>query len=218
MVVDLPKDVLIARAPYTPASGVPHRSYRPRVDPDLAQVADAVALLKRARRPVIYTGGGVINSGDDATAALSDLVALTGFPVTSTLMGLGACPASDRHFLGMLGMHGTVEANLAMHGCDVMLNVGARFDDRVTGRLDAFSPDSRKIHIDIDPSSINKNVFVDVPIVADAARALRAIIAAWRGDDARPDRDALQKWWQTIDGWRGRRLPRLHASRPSAGR
>ncbi len=153
--------------------------------------------------PMIYTGGGVINAGPAAAEALTRLVRKTGFPCTSTLMGLGAFPASDPQFLGMLGMHGTYESNLAMHGCDVLLNVGARFDDRVTGRLNAFSPGSRKIHIDIDPSSINKNVPVDVPIVADAGRALAALLAAWEADPTPVDRPAIAAWWRQIDEWKG---------------
>jgi acetolactate synthase-1/2/3 large subunit len=204
VVIDLPKDILIGRAPYTPPPSSDHRSYRPRTEPDAGQIARAVALLKSAKRPVIYTGGGVINAGDAASEALRRFVRKTGFPCTSTLMGLGAYPANDPQFLGMLGMHGTYEANLVMHGCDVMLNVGARFDDRVTGKLAAFSPQSRKIHIDIDPSSINKNVPVEVPVVADAARALEALIAAWDADPATPDRAALAGWWRQIEAWRGK--------------
>ena len=202
VVIDLPKDVLIAAAPYTPPSGALHRSYRPQLDPDLAQIRRAVALLKGARRPIVYSGGGVINAGPDATAALRELVRLSGAPCTSTLMGLGAYPASDPQFLGMLGMHGTVEANLAMHGCDVMLNIGARFDDRVTGRLNAFAPHAQKIHCDIDPSSINKNVTVDVPVVGDAGRILRAMLAAWHAEPQQQDRAALTAWWRQIDEWR----------------
>jgi acetolactate synthase-1/2/3 large subunit len=200
VVIDLPKDVLIAPAPYTPASTEPHRSYRPRTEPDMGQVRRAVALLKGARRPVIYSGGGVINA--NASEELCELVRLSGAPCTSTLMGLGAYPASDPQFLGMLGMHGTVQANLAMHGSDVMLNIGARFDDRVTGRLDAFAPHAQKIHCDIDPSSINKNVAVDVPVVGDAGKILRAMIAAWREDPQEQDRQALTAWWRQIDAWR----------------
>ncbi|MBV9736067.1 MAG: acetolactate synthase 3 large subunit [Acidisphaera sp.] len=203
VVVDLPKDIVIGQAPYTPAPDAEHRSYRPVTEPDPGQIARAIALLKAAKRPVIYSGGGVINAGPDAAVALQEFVRLTGAPCTSTLMGLGAFPASDPLFLGMLGMHGTYEANLAMHGCDVMLNIGARFDDRVTGRLNAFSPNSRKIHADIDPSSINKNVPVEVPIVGDAGRVLAALIAAWRADPARPDTQALAAWWRQIDAWRG---------------
>src|ERR1700757_520277 len=173
VVIDLPKDIVIGKAPYVPpASG--HPSYRPQTEPDHGQIVKAVALLKQAKRPMVYTGGGVINAGPAASTALTQLVRITGFPITNTLMGLGAYPASDPQFLGMLGMHGTYEANLAMHGCDVLLAIGARFDDRVTGRLNAFSQGSKKIHADIDPSSINKNVPIDVAIVCDAGRTLEA--------------------------------------------
>jgi acetolactate synthase-1/2/3 large subunit len=206
VVIDLPKDILINKAPYTaaPPDEVPHRSYRPQTEPDPAQIRKAVALLKAAKKPVVYSGGGVINSGPQASELLGQFVRMTGFPCTNTLMGLGAFPASDPQFLGMLGMHGTYEANLAMHGCDVMLNIGARFDDRVTGRLNAFSPGSRKIHADIDPSSINKNVKVDVPIVGDAGRVLAALIEAWKEDEAPQDREALAAWWRQIDAWRAK--------------
>ncbi len=217
VVIDLPKDILIGRAPYTPPPTDEHRSYRPRTEPDPAQIAKAVALLKSAKRPVIYTGGGVINAGDAASAALRRLVRKTGFPCTSTLMGLGAYPASDPLFLGMLGMHGTYEANLAMHGSDVMLNVGARFDDRVTGKLALFSPNARKIHIDIDPSSINKNVPVEVPVVADAARALEAILEAWDADPTPPDHAALAAWWQQIEAWRGKDCLKFTQTRAAGG-
>ncbi len=204
VVIDLPKDILIARAPYAAPTPGPHRSYRPQTRPDAGAIARAVRLLKSAKRPVIYTGGGVINSGVAASEALVRLVRKTGFPCTSTLMGLGAYPSNDPLFLGMLGMHGTYEANMVMHGCDVMLNVGARFDDRVTGRLNAFSPGSTKIHIDIDPSSINKNVAVDLPVVADAGAALEALLLAWDADETRPRGAALAEWWQRIEGWRAK--------------
>jgi acetolactate synthase-1/2/3 large subunit len=217
VVIDLPKDILIGRAPYAPPASVPHRSYRPQTQPDAGQIARAVALLKGAKRPVIYTGGGVINAGDAASEALRRFVRKTGFPCTSTLMGLGAYPANDPLFLGMLGMHGTYEANLVMHGCDVMLNVGARFDDRVTGRLAAFSPHSRKIHIDIDPSSINKNVPVEVPVVADAGRALEALLAAWDADPTPPERAALAEWWRKIDVWRAKDSLRFRQTRERGG-
>jgi acetolactate synthase I/II/III large subunit len=203
VVIDLPKDIVIGKAPYAPpASG--HPSYRPQTEPDHGQIAKAIALLKQAKRPMIYTGGGVINAGPAASAALTQLVRMTGFPITNTLMGLGAYPASDPQFLGMLGMHGTYEANLAMHGCDVLLAIGARFDDRVTGRLNAFSQGSKKIHADIDPSSINKNVPVDVAIVGDAGRTLEALLAAWQADPTQSNRQALTTWWRQIDGWRGK--------------
>src|SRR2546425_6022528 len=158
VVVDIPKDVQFATGTYHPPSKSDvHVSYTPRVKGDAAQIRKAVALLASAKRPIIYSGGGVINSGREASKLLRELVEATGFPITSTLMGLGAYPASGKNWLGMLGMHGTYEANMAMHDCDAMLCVGARFDDRITGRIDAFSPGSKKIHIDIDPSSINKN-------------------------------------------------------------
>ncbi|PZW50953.1 acetolactate synthase large subunit [Humitalea rosea] len=204
VVVDLPKDILIGKAPYFPAPVVEHRSYRPATEPDPRRIGEAIALLKRSARPIVYAGGGVINAGPEASRLLVEFVRMTGFPCTNTLMGLGSYPASDPQFLGMLGMHGTYEANLAMHDCDVMLNIGARFDDRVTGRLNAFSPGSKKIHADIDPSSINKNVRVDVPIVGDAAAVLRALIAAWKADDAEQDRVVLAAWWRQIATWRGK--------------
>jgi acetolactate synthase I/II/III large subunit len=202
VVIDLPKDIVIGRAPYEPPPTTEHRSYRPQTEPDAGQIAKAIALLKSAKRPVIYAGGGVINAG--AAAALTKFVRLTGFPCTNTLMGLGAYPSNDPQFLGMLGMHGTYEANLAMHGCDVLFNIGARFDDRVTGRLNAFSPHSRKIHADIDPSSINKNVPVEIPIVGDANCVLTALIDAWNKDEQRQHTAALAEWWQQIETWRAK--------------
>jgi acetolactate synthase-1/2/3 large subunit len=209
VLIDLPKDILIAPAPYAEPSVAPHRSYRPRTEPDPARIAEAVALLKRAERPIVYTGGGVINAGPEASRLLMEFVRLTGFPCTSTLMGLGAYPASDPQFLGMLGMHGTYEANLTMHGCDVMLNMGARFDDRVTGRLNAFAPESKKIHCDIDPSSVNKNVAVDIAVIGDAAAILRAMIAAWKADKQVQNKDALAQWWGQIDVWRAKKSLRF---------
>ena len=203
VVIDLPKDILINPAPYAERAPA-HPSYRPQLDPDPARIAEAVAMLKQAKRPMIYAGGGVINAGPEASEALAALVRTTGFPVTNTLMGLGAYPASDPQFLGMLGMHGTYEANLAMHGCDVLLAIGARFDDRVTGRLNAFSQGSRKIHIDIDGSSVNKNVPVDVPIIADAGRATAALLREWNATPGKPDAAALASWWRQIDGWRAK--------------
>ncbi|MBW8269714.1 acetolactate synthase 3 large subunit [Caldovatus aquaticus] len=204
VVIDLPKDILIGKGPYTDPPAEPHRSYRPQTEPDAEAIRRAVALLKRAERPVVYAGGGVINSGPEASRLLTEFVRMTGMPCTTTLMALGAFPASDPQFLGMLGMHGLYEANLAMHGCDVMLNVGARFDDRVTGSLAHFSPGSRKIHADIDPSSINKNVKVDVAIVGDAKRVLAALIEAWKADPTPQDKAALTRWWRQIDEWRAR--------------
>ncbi|MCO6417148.1 acetolactate synthase 3 large subunit [Siccirubricoccus sp. KC 17139] len=204
VVIDLPKDILIGKGPYTEAPKTEHRSYRPQTEPDPAQIKAAVALLKGAKRPILYAGGGVINAGPEASRLLTEFVRLTGMPCTNTLMGLGAFPASDPQFLGMLGMHGTYEANLAMHGCDVMLNIGARFDDRVTGRLNAFSPNSKKIHADIDPSSINKNVKVDVSIVGDAGAVLKALLECWQADPQPQDRNAMAEWWRQIDQWRAK--------------
>ena len=153
--------------------------------------------MTKAKKPIFYTGGGVINSGPNASTLLRELVRLTGFPITSTLMGLGAYPASDKQWLGMLGMHGSFEANNAMHDCDLMICVGARFDDRITGRLDAFSPHSKKIHIDIDPSSINKNVKVDLGIIGDCGHVLEDMVRLWRAEARRPDAKALEHWWET---------------------
>jgi acetolactate synthase-1/2/3 large subunit len=203
VVVDIPKDVQFARGMYTPPQTAPRSSYRPKLQGDLEQVKAAVALMASAKRPIIYTGGGVINSGPEASHLLRELVELTGFPITSTLMGLGAYPASGPRWLGMLGMHGTYEANMAMHDCDVMLCVGARFDDRITGRLNAFSPNSKKIHIDIDPSSINKNVRTEVPIIGDVGRVLEDMVRLWRAG-ARADKAAIRPWWEQIERWRAR--------------
>jgi acetolactate synthase-1/2/3 large subunit len=205
VVVDIPKDVQFKRAEYAGPATIVHRTYRPRVRGERTRIEQAVDLMAAAKRPVFYSGGGVINSGTRATQLLRELVRLTGFPITSTLMGLGAYPASDRQWLGMLGMHGTFEANLAMNRCDVMINIGARFDDRVTGRLDAFSPGSKKIHVDIDPSSINKNVRVEVPIVGDCAHVLEEMIEIWKSKAKKPDAVALTAWWAQIDAWRARR-------------
>jgi acetolactate synthase I/II/III large subunit len=204
VVVDLPKDILFATGTYRGAETVQHKTYRPQTKPDPARVDEAVALIAQAKRPLVYGGGGIINSGERACQLLAELVHMTSSPCTLTLMGLGALPASDGQFLGMVGMHGTYQSNLAMHGCDLMIAVGSRFDDRVTGRLNAFSPSSKKIHIDIDPSSLNKNVRVDVPVVGDVALALEAIIAGLKGKRFKPNREALAPWWKAIDGWRKR--------------
>ncbi|SCD23740.1 acetolactate synthase 3 large subunit [Brucella inopinata] len=204
VVVDIPKDIQFAKGIYTPPETAPRTSYRPVLDGNAEAISEAVRLLANARKPVIYSGGGVINSGPAASRLLRELVEISNFPITSTLMGLGAYPASGKNWLGMLGMHGTYEANMTMHDCDVMLCVGARFDDRITGRLNAFSPNSKKIHIDIDPSSINKNVRVDVPIIGDVAHVLEDIVRQFRAFDRKPDRQALTEWWGQIDRWRAR--------------
>ncbi|WP_295812651.1 acetolactate synthase 3 large subunit [uncultured Nitratireductor sp.] len=203
VVVDIPKDIQFAKGTYTPPQTAPRTSYHPQEQGDINQIKAAIELMAHAKKPVIYSGGGVVNAGPEASHLLRELVELTGFPITSTLMGLGAYPASGDNWLGMLGMHGTYEANMAMHDCDVMLCIGARFDDRITGRLDAFSPNSRKIHIDIDPSSINKNVRVDVPIIGDAGRILEDLVRLWRAT-TKADRSALKPWWTQIDIWRAR--------------
>jgi acetolactate synthase-1/2/3 large subunit len=203
VVIDIPKDVQFAKGLYIGPDAIEHRTYHPRTEPVSGRIDEAVALMAKAERPIIYSGGGVINSGPAASEALRALAKATGWPVTSTLMGLGALPASNPQWLGMVGMHGSFESNNAMHDCDVMLCVGARFDDRVTGRLDAFSPGSRKIHIDIDPSSINKNVRADVPIVADCGKALVALTKAWARKPVKPQ--DIRPWWKQIEGWRQRK-------------
>ncbi len=205
VLVDIPKDVQFAKAAYEGPDAVAFtHAYAPRLDGDRNKVLQAIELIARAERPLLYTGGGVINAGPEASKALREFARLTGAPVTSTLMGLGAFPAADPQWLGMVGMHGAYEANHAMHDCDVMVCVGARFDDRVTGRLDAFSPGSKKIHIDIDPSSIGKIVRADIGIVGDAGHVLAAMAEAWRSKGRRPA-SALARWWAEIDGWRARK-------------
>jgi len=204
VVIDIPKDIQINTADYTPPEKVRHRTYRPRVKGDLEKIREAVEMIANAERPIFYTGGGIINAGPKASALLTQFVRMTGYPITNTLMGLGGYPASDRQYLGMLGMHGSYEANWAMHDCDVMICIGARFDDRVTGRLDAFSPKSKKIHIDIDPSSINKNVRVDLPIIGDAAHILEDMIRIWKAGARQVDPARIEPWWRQIDIWRAR--------------
>ncbi len=205
VVIDLPKDILVGTGAYSSPDAVEHKTYRPRTEPAPEGIEAAAELLMTAKKPILYGGGGIINSGPEASRLLAELVELTGFPCTLTLMGLGALPASDPRFLGMLGMHGTYEANHAMHDSDVMLAIGARFDDRVTGRVNAFAPHSRKIQIDIDPSSINKNVRVDIGIVGDVAASLRALIAALKRRGYKPDPRGLAPWWAEIERRRARK-------------
>lgn len=202
VVVDIPKDIQIVKGVYKDIKEVSRPSYKvvKKATPD--SIKAAVQMIASAKRPVFYTGGGVINSGDQASELLTQFVKTTGFPITNTLMGLGAYPASDTQFLGMLGMHGSYEANMAMAKCDVMINIGARFDDRITGRLDAFSLESKKIHVDIDPSSIDKNVIVDVPVVGDVASVLGDIINEWQQGGYSTDSEALEQWWKQIEQWR----------------
>jgi len=206
VVIDLPKDICVNQGYYEKPDleNLQHKTYRPVMAGKPDAIAAAVEMMAGAKRPIFYTGGGLINSGPEACARLQELVRLTGYPITNTLMGLGAYPASDDRFLGMLGMHGTYEANNAMHDCDVMICLGARFDDRITGRLDAFSPNSAKIHVDVDPSSINKNISVDLPIIGDVGRVLEQLLARWKDGDYKPDAAALRDWWATIQKWRSR--------------
>jgi acetolactate synthase-1/2/3 large subunit len=207
VLVDIPKDVQFAMGTYygpTEIETTRHKSYRPHVEGDTRLIEAAVDMMLRAERPVFYTGGGVINAGPQASEELRELVELTGFPITSTLMGLGSYPGSGPNWLGMLGMHGTYEANMAMHDCDLMINIGARFDDRITGRIDAFSPGSKKIHVDIDPSSINKNVRVDLPIVGDCGNVLKEMVRLYRSKTNQPRTEAIAPWWTEIESWRSR--------------
>jgi acetolactate synthase-1/2/3 large subunit len=200
VVVDIPKDVQVATASYTKPGPIQHKTYRPALKAERSGIEQVVDMLAAAERPILYTGGGVINSGPAASQLLRELARITGAPVTSTLMGLGAFPATSPQFLGMLGMHGTYEANMAMNQADLIVAIGARFDDRVTGRLDAFSPNSRKVHIDIDRSSINKTVRIDLGIVADAGHAMEDMIRVWKGrQHPKPD---TAEWWRRISGWR----------------
>ncbi|MCR9146445.1 MAG: acetolactate synthase 3 large subunit [Rhodobacteraceae bacterium] len=202
VLVDIPKDVQFASADYTAPEDAKVSHYQPQTHGDLNMITELVEALEQAEKPIFYTGGGVINSGPEASALLRELVNATGFPITSTLMGLGSYPASGDNWLGMLGMHGLYEANMAMHDCDLMINIGARFDDRITGRIDAFSPGSRRAHIDIDPSSINKVVKTDFPIVGDVTQVLTDLLDIWKARGSKVNRPALQSWWSEIEDWR----------------
>ncbi len=202
VVVDIPKDIQFADANYFPPNEIKTENYNPQIKPDMRYIDEAIELMANAKKPVFYTGGGVINSGSEASHLLKELVLLTGFPITSTLMGLGAFPSTEENWLGMLGMHGTYEANLAMNECDLLINIGARFDDRVTGRLDAFSPNSKKIHIDIDPSSMNKTVPVDVSIVGDCAHAIEGILLKWKSKGLKVN---INNWMEQIEKWRSKK-------------
>ncbi len=206
VVVDIPKDVQFATGTYHGPNDVRrgHTGYHPAGKGSAEAIRRAVALMAEAKRPILYTGGGIVNSGPRASQLLRELVAATGFPITSTLLGLGAYPASGENWLGMLGMHGTYEANMAMHDCDLMICIGARFDDRITGRTDAFSPGSRKIHVDVDASSINKNIRADVPIVGDATQVMEDMLLVWRKEVGKPKKAALADWWDEVRRWRGR--------------
>ncbi|MFZ5621270.1 MAG: acetolactate synthase 3 catalytic subunit [Pseudomonadota bacterium] len=200
VVVDIPKDVTAQRCEYSYPKRVTMRSYNPVVKGHAGQIKKAVELIMTAKRPMLYTGGGVIL--DNAAKPLTELTRLLGFPITNTLMGLGAYPATDRQFVGMLGMHGTYEANMAMHNCDVLIAIGARFDDRVTGNVEKFCPTAKIIHVDVDPASISKNVKVDVPIVGGVDNVLKQMIKFIKEGALKPDTEALKAWWKQIDEWR----------------
>ena len=202
VLVDIPKDVQFATGTYNPPAKPGTLRYQPQVKGDMEAITELVEALENAKKPIFYTGGGVINSGNAASQLLRELVDATGAPITSTLMGLGAYPGSSKNWLGMLGMHGLYEANMAMHDCDLMINIGARFDDRITGRIDAFSPRSTKAHIDIDPSSINKVIRVDIPIVGDVAHVLEDLLKVWKSRGRKMNREAIEAWWKQINEWR----------------
>ncbi len=202
VLIDIPKDVQFATGKYTEKKARKSH-YNPQVKGDITSITDLVALMEKAKRPIFYTGGGVINSGVAASQLLRELVAATNFPITSTLMGLGAYPASGKNWVGMLGMHGLYEANMAMHGCDLLINIGARFDDRITGVVDKFSPHSKKAHIDIDASSINKVIHVDIPIIGDVAHVLEDLLKIWKSRGRKTNAEGLSKWWDQINEWRG---------------
>ncbi|MBT4203769.1 acetolactate synthase 3 large subunit [Hyphomicrobiales bacterium] len=201
VLVDVPKDIQFALGDYQNLNKIKHKTYNPILTPDEMQIKRAIDLLLNAKKPVVYSGGGVINSGKMASEYLTEFIKKTNYPITSTLMGLGAYPASEKNWLGMLGMHGTYEANMAMHDCDVMLCVGARFDDRITGKIDEFSPNSKKIHIDIDATSINKNIKVEVPIIGDCGITLKKLLELLP-DNIEKVQTPFDNWWNEIESWR----------------
>lgn len=206
VLIDLPKDIQFEKGPYYGPEKFDHRAYyKPPAKPDKKAVEKAVDMIASAKRPIFYTGGGIINAGPKAAALLTKFAHMTGYPVTSTLMGLGGYPMTDPQFLGMLGMHGTVEANFSMYNCDVMVCLGARFDDRVTGKVSAFSPGSKKIHVDIDPSQINKNINVDLPIVGDVGLVLELMVDIWKEKKYKAEAAELKKWWERIEKWRAKK-------------
>ncbi|MEK9732012.1 MAG: acetolactate synthase 3 large subunit [Pelagibacteraceae bacterium] len=205
VLIDIPKDIQFQKGTYKSFSEVEFETYKPKIKADLSDIEKAVDLIVKSKKPIIYSGGGVINAGAKASDALTEFARITNFPITSTLQGLGAFPGSDPQFLGMLGMHGTYEANNAMHECDLMINIGARFDDRITGRVDAFSPNSKKIHIDIDPSSINKIVKVDVAVVGDCLSVLSDMLQTLKNkhsDFCNSNKENISAWWKQINKWR----------------
>ena len=201
VLVDIPKDVQFASGNYTKKKDFLPKRYSPKIKPDNDLILKAVKAFQNAKKQIIYSGSGVINSGDNASTLLREIVDKSNFTITSTLMGLGCYPASKKNWMGMLGMHGTYEANMAMHDCDFMFCIGARFDDRITGKTDEFSPNSTKIHIDIDPSSINKNILVDIGIVGDIDISLQAFLKLWKKRGAKTSLN--KSWWKQIDDWKG---------------
>jgi acetolactate synthase-1/2/3 large subunit len=202
VLIDIPKDVQFADGIYTPPKKVDNSRYQPKIKGDIEAITALVELIEKAERPIFYTGGGVVNSGPAASQLLCELANATNIPVTSTLMGLGCYPASGKNWLGMLGMHGLYEANMAMHGCDLMVNIGARFDDRITGRVEDFSPDSIKVHIDIDPSSVNKIITVDLPIIGDVGHILEDLLKIWKSRGRKTNKAAINTWWDQISEWK----------------
>ncbi len=202
VLIDIPKDVQFAEGDYTPPKKVDNSRYQPQVKGDIEAITALAELIEKAERPILYTGGGVVNSGPAASQLLIELAHATNIPVTSTLMGLGCYPASGKNWLGMLGMHGLYQANLAMHGCDLMINIGARFDDRITGRVEDFSPGSVKAHIDIDPSSVNKIIPVDLPIIGDVGHILEDLLKVWKSRGRKTNKAAMKKWWGQIEEWK----------------
>ena len=205
VLIDIPKDVQFANGTYTKKENIiipPHRLFEPEIFKNDKKIEEVVNLISKAKKPIFYIGGGCINSGPKAAELVSQLVEMTGAPATMTLMGLGVLGSSHPNSLGMLGMHGMYEANMAMHDCDVMINIGARFDDRVTGRLDAFSPNSKKIHIDIDESNINKTIKVDVPVVGDVTSVLKRVVKVWKDNNLKTNESDLKLWWDKINNWK----------------
>ncbi len=205
VLIDIPKDVQFAKGSYEEKNKIiipSHRLFEPSPDFEKNKIEEAVELISKAKKPIFYIGGGCINSGPKASKLVREFINMVGSPVTMTLMGLGVVGSSDKNSLGMLGMHGMYEANMAMHECDVMINIGARFDDRVTGRLDAFSPNSKKIHIDIDESNINKTINVDVPIIGDVKQVVEKMISIWKDKKYKIDTDTLKLWWDKINKWK----------------
>ena len=205
VLVDIPKDIQFQKTEYVKKEDVIQKINKVVNEIDSSELDKIIDLIYKSKKPIIYSGGGVVNSGDKASVLLQDLVRLTGFPITSTLQGLGAFPGDDHQFLGMLGMHGTYEANNAMHDCDLMINIGARFDDRITGKIDKFSPGSKKIHIDIDPSSINKIIKVDHAVVGDVENVLNKLITVFKKkypNFKNSNKENISEWWKQINKWK----------------